>query len=184
MGIRKAKIAAVVLPLLLFNGFAQAEVKSSAPGGFEVTETVDIKAPARRVYTALGKIGRWWSSKHTVTGNAANLFLDLGIKGCFCEKGIDGVQRRHMDVVDIAPDQQVRLRGALGPLQGAGVDGALTWTIKPAEGGVTFTQTYNVGGYFPGGLDMIAPHVEQVLHEQLMRFKSFVETGSPENQSK
>jgi uncharacterized protein YndB with AHSA1/START domain len=176
--------AAALLSLLVLCGPAQAEVKSSAAGGFEVTETVDIKAPARRVYTALGKIGRWWSSNHTVTGNATNMFLDLGIRGCFCERGVDGVQRRHMDVVDVAPDRQVRLRGALGPLQGAGVDGALTWTIKPSDDGVSFTQSYNVGGYFPGGLDMIAPHVDRVLHEQLARFKSFVETGSPENQSK
>jgi uncharacterized protein YndB with AHSA1/START domain len=182
MGVKTIRIAAAILPLLA--GVAQADVKSSAPGGFEVTETVEIKAPAKRVYASLGKIGKWWSSKHTVTGNAANMFLDLGIKGCFCEKGPDGVQRQHMAVVDVAPEKQVRLRGALGPLQAAGVEGALTWTIKPTDGGVSFTQSYNVGGYLPGGLDMLAPHVDEVLHEQLTRFKSFVETGSPENPSK
>jgi hypothetical protein len=69
-------------------------------------------------------------------------------------------------------------------LQGQGVDGALTWAIKPADGGVSFTQSYNVGGYMPDGLDKVAPHVDQVLHEQLTRLKSFIETGSPETQDK
>jgi uncharacterized protein YndB with AHSA1/START domain len=178
------KFTVAILPLLFAANLAQAEVKSSAPNGFEITETVSIKAPAKQVYGALGKIGRWWSSKHTVTGNAANMYLDLSTKGCFCEKGKDGAQRQHMAVVDIVPNEQVRLRGALGPMQGMGVDGALTWTIKPEDGGVSFTQSYNVGGYMPDGLDKLAPHVDQVLHEQLTRFKSFVETGSPDTTTK
>ena len=172
------------LMLIAASSAAQADVVSSAPNGFAVSETIVIKAPPKQVYTALGKIGRWWSSQHTVTGDAKNMHLDLTIKGCFCEKGSDGRERIHMAVVDIQPNAQVRLRGALGPLQGQGVDGALTWVIKPADGGVSLTQSYNVGGYMPDGLDKVAPHVDQVLHEQLTRFKSFVETGSPETETK
>ncbi len=178
----RVKLAVVLLPIAL-SGNVQAEVASSSPAGFAVSETVTIKAPAERVYAALGEIGRWWSSKHTVTGDAANMHLDLNVKGCFCEKGPDGRERIHMAVVDIQPNEQVRLRGALGPLQGQGIDGALTWAIKPADGGVRLTQSYNVGGYLPDGLDKVAPHVDQVLHEQLTRLKSFVETGSPETQA-
>lgn len=178
------KITSALVPLLFAASVAQAEVTSSAPNGFAVTEAISIKAPAKQVYQSLGKVGRWWSSKHTVTGDAANMYLDLSTKGCFCEKGKDGKQRQHMAVVDIVPNEQVRLRGALGPMQAMGVDGALTWTIKPDGDGVTLTQSYNVGGYMPDGLDKLAPHVDQVLHEQLMRFKAFVETGSPENSSK
>src|SRR4051794_28723255 len=100
MGVKAIGTAAAILPLLTLAGMAHAEIKTATPGGFEVTETVEIKAPARRVYDSLRKIGRWWSSQHTVTGNAANMFLDLGIKGCFCEKGPDGLQRQHMAVVD------------------------------------------------------------------------------------
>jgi uncharacterized protein YndB with AHSA1/START domain len=175
---------ALALVLIALSNNAQADVVSSSPTGFAVSETVTIKAPAKQVYAALGKIGRWWSSKHTVTGDAKNMHLDLNVKGCFCEKGSDGRERIHMAVVDIQPNEQVRLRGALGPLQGQGVGGALTWAIKPIDGGVSFTQSYNVGGYMPDGLDKVAPHVDQVLHEQLTRFKSFIETGSPETQDK
>jgi uncharacterized protein YndB with AHSA1/START domain len=180
---RPANLALALLLVAISSG-AHAEVVSSAPGGFAISETVTIKSPAKQVYAALGKIGRWWSSQHTVTGDARNMHLDLAANGCFCEKGSDGRERIHMAVVDIQPNEQVRLRGALGPLQGQGVEGALTWVIKPSDGGVSLTQGYNVGGYMPDGLDKVAPHVDQVLHEQLMRFKSFVETGSPETETK
>ena len=180
MGMRSTKLAVTLVPLIFLGRVAAAEVVSSTPAGFTVSDTVTINAPAKRVYTALSQIGSWWSSKHTGTGNAANMYLDLSIKGCFCERGPDGQQRVHMTVVDVEPNQLVRLRGALGPLQGEGVDGALTWAIKPADGGVSLSQTYSVGGYYNGGLDKIAPGVDGVLHQQLARLKAFVETGSPE----
>ncbi len=181
---KSIRAAAVILPLIAAANVAQAEIVSSAPGGFAVSEAATIKAPAKQVYAALGKIGRWWSSKHTGTGDAANMHLDLTIGGCFCERGPGGKQWLHMTVVAVVPNEVVRLRGALGPLQGEGVDGALTWTIKPTEDGVSLTETYNVGGYFGGGLDKVAPGVDRVMGEQLTRLKSFVETGSPDTQTK
>ena len=51
------KFIVAILPLLFAANIAGAEVKSSAPNGFEIIETVSIKAPAKQVYGALGKIG-------------------------------------------------------------------------------------------------------------------------------
>ena len=174
------KSALMPVCFLLLAGTAQAAVKSVGATGFEVSETVTIQAPADRVYAALGKINRWWSSAHTGSGSAGNLHIDIKIGGCFCEKAKDGLERLHMTVVDVEPGKLVRLRGALGPLQGEGVEGALTWIIEPSATGVTLTQDYIVGGYFRSGGAYWATPVDGVLHEQITRLKAFVETNAPD----
>ena len=160
-------------------GGGAAEVRSVTPGGFEVSETVMIQAPAERVYGALGEIDRWWSPDHTFSRDAGNLSIELRAGGCFCERLKGGGSARHLTVVYAAPAEGVRLRGALGPLQMEGADGVLIWALKSAESGTNVTQSYVVGGYIRGGADPWAPRVDRVLREQLSRLKRFVETGSP-----
>ena len=128
---------------------------------------------------SLGEIGRWWSPSHTFSRDAANLSLELRAGGCFCERLKDGGSVQHLQVVYAAPGEGLRLRGALGPLQVEGVDGTLSWTLKPAEGGTSLTQSYVVGGYIRSGMEQWAPKVDRVLEEQLQRLKSFVEEKSP-----
>jgi len=160
-------------------GTAVAEVKSVAQNGFEVASTTTIAAPAERVYAALGEVGRWWSPSHTFSRDAANLSIELHAGGCFCERLKNGGSVQHLQVVYAAPGEGLRLRGALGPLQMEGVDGTLSWALKPGEGGTNVTQSYVVGGYIRGGMEQWAPRVDRVLDEQLQRLKSFVEGKSP-----
>ena len=169
--------AALVLALAV-TGPALAEVKSATPNGFEVASIVTIAAPADRVYSAFGEIGHWWSSSHTFSRDAANLSLELRAGGCFCERLKDGGSVQHLQVIYAAPGIGLRLRGALGPLQMEGVDGTLSWALKPAEGGTSVTQSYVVGGYIRSGMEQWAPRVDRVLDEQLQRLKNFVE-GKP-----
>ena len=68
---------------------------------------------------------------HTVSKDAANLSLELRAGGCFCERLKDGGSVQHLQVAYTAPWAGLRLRGALGPLQMEGVDGALAWRISP-----------------------------------------------------
>jgi hypothetical protein len=161
-------------------GVARATVIDAAPGGFQVQETVKIAAPAKRVWAALGKVGDWWNPEHSWAGDAHNLSLDLTPGGCFCEalpKDRGGV--RHMTVVYDQPMKQVILDGTLGPLMFSGAAGHLVWGLEEKDGVTTLTQTYYVGGYFPGGLDKIAPAVDGVLGSQLTRLKAYIETGKP-----
>jgi len=172
---------APLIVVLAVSGPAPAEVKSATPDGFEVVAVTTILAPADRVYAALGEVGRWWSPAHTFSRDAANLSIELRAGGCFCERLKDGGSVQHLQVVYAAPGEGLRLRGALGPLQTEGVDGTLSWMLKPAEGGTSVTQSYVVGGYIRSGMEQWAPKVDRVLDEQLQRLKSFVE-GKPPTQ--
>ena len=138
-----------------------------------------ISAPADRVYAALGEVGRWWSPSHTFSRGAGNLSMELHAGGCYCERLKDGGSVQLLQVVYAAPGEGLRLRGALGPLQTEGVDGTLSWTLKPVEGGTSLTQSYVVVGYIRSGMEQWAPRVDRVLDEQLQRLKSFVEGKSP-----
>ena len=171
-------LAALIL-VSAASGTASAEVKSVAQNGFEVASAVTIASPPDRVYAALGEVGRWWSPPHTFSRDAANLSLELHAGGCFCERLKDGGSVQHLQVVYAAPGEGLRLRGALGPLQLEGVDGTLSWALKPAEGGTSLTQSYVVGGYIRSGMEQWAPRVDRVLEEQLQHLKSFVEEKSP-----
>jgi uncharacterized protein YndB with AHSA1/START domain len=170
------------VPLALFlagAGPASAEVKSVTPNGFEVASAATIAAPSDRVYAALGEVDHWWSPSHTFSRDAANLSMELRAGGCFCERLKDGGSVQHLQVVYAAPGQGLRLRGALGPLQTEGVDGTLSWTLKPGEGGTNVTSSYVLGGYIRSGMEQWAPRVDRVLDEQLQRLKSYVEGKSP-----
>ena len=171
-------LASVVLAMAV-AGPASAEVKSVTANGFEVAATGTVAAPADGVYAALGEVGHWWDPSHTFSRDAANLSIELRAGGCFCERLKDGGSVQHLQVVYAASGQGLRLRGALGPLQTEGVDGTLSWTLKPGEGDTTVTLSYVVGGYIRSGMEQWASRVDRVLDEQLQRLKSFVERKSP-----
>lgn len=159
---------------------ASAEIKSTTPQGFEVVETAVVAAPPAKLYQAIAQPSRWWSSQHTFSGSAANLTLDPHVGGCFCETLKDGGAVQHLLVVYVALNKMLRLRGALGPLQGEAVEGTLTFNLAPTEGGTTLTLGYIVGGYFREGPAALAAPVDGVLKAQTERLKRYAETGSPE----
>jgi uncharacterized protein YndB with AHSA1/START domain len=161
-------------------GGAHAAVVDSAINGFSVVETVHIAAAPNKVWAELLTPSQWWSPAHTYSKNAANLTLEPRAGGCWCEKLPEGGSVQHMTVFRFMPNNQLVLRGPLGPLQGLGVAGAMTVVLKPAADGTNLTATYNVGGYLKDGLAAFAGPVDSVLGEQLNRLKSQVETGSPE----
>lgn len=163
---------------LAYGASAGARVVATTPQGFEVSATTTIAASPAEVYAALVQINRWWNGEHSYSGDAANMSLDPRAGGCFCERLADGGSIEHMRVVYAQPGKALRLRGALGPLQAEGVDGALTWTLAPHGAGTIVTQHYVVGGYVRNGIDKFAPIVNQVLGEQLGRLKGLIETGA------
>lgn len=154
---------------------AAAEVLGAAANGFEVRETVHVAAAPDKAYAALLLPGRWWSPDHSFSHNAANFVLDARAGGCWCENLPDGGSAEFMRVVYAAPGKTLRLRGALGPLQGMGVEGAMTWSLKSSGNGTDVSVSYAVGGFAKDGLDDLSKVVDRVLGEQIERLRKFID---------
>ena len=74
-----------------------------------------------------------------------------------------------MRVIYVAPGSTLRMTGGLGPLQSEAVTGVLTMTLEP-EGEMTrISWDYVVGGYMRMPMAELAPLVDQVVGEQLLR---------------
>lgn len=160
---------------LLAAGAARAEVTEAQPGGFQVRHQVSIAAPASAVWGVLVQPSKWWAPAHTWSGSAANLSLGAASGGCFCERLPNGGSVLHMTTVHAAPGQKLVLSGGLGPLQSSGATGAFTILLTEKDGATTVTVTYDVGGYFRGGLDKLAAPVDGVLGQQVQGLKAAVE---------
>lgn len=155
---------------------AAAEVISAGQNGFETRATVHVTAAPDKAYAALLQPARWWSSEHTFSGSAANLTLDARAGGCWCETLTDGGSVEHMRVVYFAPGKLLRLRGALGPLQGLGVEGAMTMSVKAAASGADITMSFAAGGYVKDGFDALSKGVDHVLGDQLERLRKLIDS--------
>jgi uncharacterized protein YndB with AHSA1/START domain len=151
----------------------------TAPNGFVVRHEATLNAPPAKVYEALLAVGAWWDPAHTYSGDSNNLSIDARPRGCFCERLADGGGVEHMRVVYLAPGKVLRMSGGLGPLQGSGLAGAMTWALAPSGNGTKLQLTYSVGGFIEGGFEKVAPAVEDMLGHQLARLKLLVDTGSP-----
>ncbi|HSZ74546.1 MAG TPA: SRPBCC family protein [Rhizomicrobium sp.] len=164
---------------VLFASSASADVVDVAPGGFEVKSVMHVAAAPEKVYDALVQPSHWWNSEHTFSHNAANLTLDARAGGCWCETLPNG-SVEHLVVVYADRPKVLRLKGALGPLQGLAVDGVFTWSMKPDKDGTELAMDYRVGGYVKEGFADWSNAVDGVLSGQLARLKLYIETGSPE----
>ena len=168
------------LALVMLSGTPAQSAPQVTPNGFLVKFDVSVNAPAAKVYDALvGQVGSWWDPQHTYSGDAKNLSLDARPGGCFCEKLPNGGGIEHARGIYVAPREVLRLSGALGPLQGSGVAGTLTWKLTSGTDNTRLQLSNSVGGFIDGGFEKIAPVVESVLRVQLDRLKQFAETGKP-----
>ncbi len=175
----------LAVPLALFAATslappARATVADTTATGFQVRQEALVHAAPAVVYEAIvRRVGAWWDSDHTYSGDSRNLSIDARPGGCFCEKLAGGGGVMHMMVVDAEPGRRLRLVGALGPMQRWGVAGSMTWTLEPVEGGTKLSVSYSAGGYFPGGLGAFAPAVDEMLGDQFARLKNLIATGKP-----
>ena len=170
---------ASALALTALASAVRAEVVDAQPKGFEVRTAMHIAAPPERVYAALAQVGHWWADAHTFSHDASHLTLEATAGGCMCEALPGGGSVVHLRVVYAEPPKVLRLEGALGPMQGLGAAGHLTWVLEAKDGGTELVQTYDIGGHAKGGFEGLAPVVDRVLGEQAARLKNWVETGKP-----
>jgi uncharacterized protein YndB with AHSA1/START domain len=168
-------ILAALLPCIAF-----AEVADSSAGGFTVKIDMNIQAQPEEVFKKfVQNVGDWWNSAHTWSGDAHNLTIDAKPMGCFCEKLPNGGGVRHMEVVFASPGKALVMKGELGPMQVMAASGSMQVRFTAADGGTKLSLGYAVTGYLPGGMNAFAPRVDEMLNEQLTRFKSYVEKTVP-----
>ena len=173
-------LAPVVL-LALSPLSASAELSASSDAGFVSHNEVLVRASPEQAWNALLSPANWWNSDHTYSGNAANLTLTPRAGGCFCEtvpgaSGAPAGEIEHMRVIYVAPSSTLRLSGGLGPLQSEPVSGVLTITLEPQGEMTRISWDYVVGGYMRTPMGQLAPTVDQVVGEQLLRLATSLGT--------
>ncbi|MEM0926606.1 MAG: ATPase [Planctomycetota bacterium] len=179
----------LVVLFLAFTGFvtlpdAHAKVDVAAGDGFRVTIKQDSLLPPEEAYQKfVSEFSQWYDARHSYSMDARNLSLDLDDR-CMLEKLPDGGFVRHMEIVFHQPGKLIRLAGGLGPLQGMGIQGAMTVSFLPAQEGSQVTLTYVVTGASFLTLDKIAGPVDQVLTEQMTRFQKHCDAVKPGGDSK
>ena len=155
---------------------AHAEVIATGENSFITRDAAVVSAEPKAVWLALISPSRWWNSSHTWSGDAANLRLTPQAGGCFCETipenpdpkkiTLEG-SAEHMRVVQAFPEQVLRMRGSLGPLQSEPVTGVLTIVISEVDAGTRIVWEYAVGGPMRYEVPMISKAVDAVMSQQL-----------------
>ncbi len=160
---------------------ASAEVLSASDHGFEISQSVNLVIPQPKAFAAFGQVGQWWSKAHTYSGDASRMSLQMRPGGCFCETLDGGGGIEHLRVTYVQPDERVVLTGSLGPLLYEATAGVMDVKVERIAGGSRVTMNYRAAGFAKGGADKLAPQVDQVLGEQMKRFRMFAAGGAPRN---
>lgn len=170
-----------LVTILLMAASCRAEIVDSSANGFIVRTVLDVKANPDEVYNKfIHNIGDWWDPEHTFSRDAKNLRMEDRPGGCFCEKLPNNGFVRHLEVIYLAPGEEVILSGGIGPMQSLAATGSMVVKFAPAAGGTKLEMTYSVSGYLPKGMNTWAPPLDKVTAAQFTRLKNYVETGKAE----
>jgi len=175
----KRTAAILLTALLAVPAIADAKVTAKGATGFVVEHKAEVKTDAKAAYDAFVKVGSWWSSSHSFSGDAKNLSIDTKPGGFWGETLPNGGFVKHLDLVHAAPGSMLVFSGGLGPLQFMGVAGSMTVSFKPGKGTTTVTLRYDVGGRDDKNFEDISKAVDGVLAEQFARYAKFADTGKP-----
>ncbi len=152
---------------------ANAQVQESGADGFHIEIKRELEVDAETAYDALvNDFSKWYDASHSYSGKAENISIDLN-SHCMLETLPDGGFVRHMEMVFHQPGKVFRMAGGLGPLQGLGVSGAMTFAFVEVKGNAKLTMTYHVSGAEHLQLDALSGPVNRVLNGQLDRFQSY-----------
>lgn len=171
----------LIAALALAAGFgspANAEVVQTGESSFVLRHVATVAASQEDVWKMLLRPADWWSSEHTFSGDAVNLWLDGQATGCFCEKlprpadlaeGLRAGSVEHLRVLYVEPPRALRLTGGLGPLQAEPVNAVMTLSLRSAGGRTRIAMEYVVSGLVRRKGEDMAPLVDRVLGEQVGR---------------
>ena len=163
----------LALGIVVVPGAARAEVVSSSAHGFEIRHSVAAVVPQPAAFDAFAQLPHWWNAEHTYSGDSANMTLSLTPGGCFCERLPTGGGIEHMRVTYVVPGERLVMTGSLGPLLYEATAGVMDVKVERIAGGSRLTMNYRAAGFANGGADKLAPLVDQVLGDQMARFRRY-----------
>jgi hypothetical protein len=172
-------IVAGTVALSLLSAPAVAAVASQSATGFSVSYEAEVAADPKAAYEAFVRIGEWWDSEHTYSGDAKNLSIEVKPGGCWCEALPDGGFVGHMTVAQAMPGKSLMMKGGLGPLAFMGVEGTMVLSVQPKGNGTAVKLTYVVGGYDPKEFKEISKLVDEVLGAGFQRYATYAATEKP-----
>ncbi|AOE49559.1 SRPBCC family protein [Kangiella sediminilitoris] len=164
------KVLALVITVLT-PFISKAEILSRSESHFHIKFEVELPQSVSTTYDQFLNIGEWWQSSHTWFGDASKLFIETKAGGCFCEVNGDK-EALHMTVAHVNPGKSLKMLGGLGPLQGMGVNGVMSWDFSQLEENKTkLTLNYSVKGFTTENVQTIAEAVNKVLATQVNELK-------------
>ena len=175
------KTAIFLSALLLLTSHSFAEVEVQDASGFVIQHELPLEVEPQLAWLAMTRPQLWWDPAHSWSGDSANFSLSLEPGGCLCETLPGGGFAEHLRVVYSKPIEEIRLAGGLGPLQGLGFDGVMTWALADAGSGSLLRWSYRVDGRVSESLQSLPAAVDGVLRQQLQRLATHLETISGEN---
>ena len=128
-------------------------------------------------FASFANVSGWWDGEHSYSGDAKNLSLDVRPGGCFCEAIPTGGGVEHMRVSVVQPNERIVMSGALGPVLYEAATGVMDIKFERIAGGAKVTMNYRAAGFAKGDADKMAPIVDQVLAEQLKRYRTYAAKG-------
>lgn len=158
---------------MLMPAPAAAAVLSADDHGFEIQNSVNLVVPQELAYASFGQIGQWWNKEHTYSGDSTRMSLQMRPGGCFCEPLDNGGGIEHMRVTYLQPGERIVMTGSLGPLLYEATSGVMDVKIERIAGGSRVTMNYKAAGFAKGGAAAMAPLVDQVLADQLKRYRVY-----------
>jgi len=168
------KHLSLLLLLTLLTVTAHADVLTAAEDQFSIRIAVTVPTDRATAYRHFLNVGAWWNGDHTWFGNPSGLYIEPFANGCFCEKNGDRTAL-HMTVSYVDPTNQIKMIGGLGPLQGLGLHGAMSFNFKSLTDDTTeVTHYYRVLGNVPEDLIELAPIVDSVQQLQMNSLENFI----------
>ncbi|HET9397913.1 MAG TPA: ATPase [Sphingomicrobium sp.] len=167
-----------LIVLSILSAPASGAVVSASDHGFEVQNSVNLVVPQDQAFASFGQVGKWWDDQHTYSGDGKRMSLQMRPGGCFCEPLESGGGVEHMRVAFVQPGERIVLTGSLGPLLYEATSGVMDVKVERIAGGSRVTMNYRAAGFANGGAAAMAPLVDQVLAEQLKRYRAYA-AGAP-----
>jgi hypothetical protein len=145
---------------------SSAEVLDSRPDGFSLRHEAVSPLPPAGLWRRLLAWGSWWNGDHSYSGKATN--LSLSPEAGLVERW-DGGFVQHAGVLLAVPERQLRLDAPFGPLQGLPIVARWDIVLKPEGTGTRVTATFRTSGSTAEKLNALAPAVDEVLGEAVLR---------------